>query len=130
MGEILSWIRNKSALLELGEEDIDRLHVICDEFISNIIKNAYCMDDLNTWTLDGILYEKPLMVVCRKTLGCVRVELTDWGRPFNPLGYSGDEDHGKKEGGHGIFIAVHLADDIAYLRKSGMNIVTVYIHTR
>ncbi|MGV8124224.1 MAG: ATP-binding protein [Candidatus Xenobiia bacterium LiM19] len=127
--DIISYIRE--GLLSSGCDDdvVNTAHVICDEFITNIIKNAYHRDVSDTHCIDGTVYAKPLNISYAKTLNQLSIELTDWGAPFNPLEYSGESSDEETHGGCGIHIARNLADSISYAREADKNILTFFIHT-
>ena len=123
--DIIAWITEGLRALDLGDETVNTAHVIGDEFITNIIKNAYQGETPAEHCIDGVSHIRPLQVSYRKTAEQVAVELTDWGRPFNPLDYAGDS--GQAHGGFGIDIARNLADTITYDRRDEKNILTFYL---
>jgi len=122
--EIMSVLREGLFSLGCDEDSVNTAHVICDEFITNIIKNAYGGDNSGPISIDGAVYEKPLRISYEKAPDHVCIEIADRGRPFNPLEYESDFS---EEGGCGIHIARSLADSIAYRRTAGENIVTFCI---
>jgi anti-sigma regulatory factor (Ser/Thr protein kinase) len=124
---MISYIREGLATLGCDTATRDRVHVICDEFITNIINHAYAKEPATSRDLDGHVYTKPLQISCTKASNQVAVELTDWGHPFNPLEYSGDPTGKRAHGGLGIGIAGNLADSIVYQRKNNKNILTCIV---
>lgn len=125
---MISYIREGLTALGCDTATLDRVHVICDEFITNIIKHAYDDEPGASRNIDG--NTKPLQIACRKEEDHVFVELTDWGYPFNPLEYSGHPSGKRTHGGLGIGIAGNLADSIVYRRTNGRNILTCSIKSR
>lgn len=103
---------------------VNTAHVICDEFITNIIKNAYSGNASGSFSIDNAIYDKPLRLSYRKAPDHICIEIADWGRPFNPLEY---ESYFSEGGGCGIHIARGLADSIEYRRTACENIVTFCI---
>ncbi|GEM_PF-1325753 len=140
--DIISYIREGLLSLGCDAETVNTAHVICDEFITNIIKNAYHDDVSDTHCIDGASYERPLKISYARTLNQLSIELTDWGLPFNPLEYSndssvekaqGDDENAQRgddqaHGGYGIDIAKNLADSITYDREPDRNILTFFIN--
>jgi len=122
--EITSYLREGLFSMGCDEDSVNTAHVICDEFITNIIKNAYSGDASGSFSIDDALYQKPLRLSFRKTPDHICVEIADWGRSFNPLEYESDFSEG---GGCGIHIARGLADSIEYRRTACENIVTFCI---
>ena len=125
--DMISSIREGLTALGCDTATRDRVHVICDEFITNIINHAYANESATIQDIDGHAYTKPLQISCTKTSNQVAVELTDWGHPFNPLEYSGDPTGKRAHGGLGIGIAGNLADSIVYQRTDDKNILTCIV---
>ena len=125
--DMISHIREGLTALGCDAATLDRVHVICDEFITNIIKHAYDKESVTIQKIDGRQYTKPLQISCTKASNQVAVELTDWGHPFNPLEYSGDPTGKRTHGGLGIGIAGNLADSIVYHRTDDTNILTCIV---
>lgn len=128
--EIISYIKDRLISLNLNDETVNTAHIICDEFVTNVIKNAYQKDASDTYCIDGIYYKKPLRIKLDKTLNRLSIELSDWGCPFNPLEHDDDISEKESGGGFGIHIAKNLADFIEYERKGDRNILTLYIDPR
>jgi len=127
--EMISYIKEGLMTLNFNDETVNTAHIICDEFITNIIKNAYESDLSDTYSINGANFQKPLKISYSKTedLKNLSIQLTDWGRPFNPLEYPDDLKDEQTHGGFGIHIAKNLADSIKYQREKGKNILTLFI---
>jgi len=125
--DIISYIRECLGSLGSDKEAVDTAHVICDEFITNIIKNAY--DDDSTRSIDGIVYKNPLHVTCHRNNEQLTIEFIDWGRPFNPLEYQDEVRDREAEGGFGIHIAKNLASHISYQRQVDKNVLLFKVYS-
>ena len=125
--EIISFIKEKLINLNFSEEAINTAHVVFDEFITNIILYAY-KNYKRDYSINGISYEKPLMISFKENLKNVIIEIADWGKPFNPLEYDRGFEDAMGAGGFGIHIAKNLAESIKYEREEGKNILTILIN--
>jgi serine/threonine-protein kinase RsbW len=115
---MLRWIREKLRDLPITHSEKNKLEVVSEEILVNIIHYAY-QDKIGKieilWT-----EQKPL----------VHIRFKDFGAPFNPLvnekppikSLSVDS---KDIGGLGIFFIKNLVDKIEYRYESGANILTV-----
>ncbi|MFW5820992.1 MAG: ATP-binding protein [Bacteroidota bacterium] len=123
--EIMAYIREELDALGCEKAIIDKAHVICDELITNIIKNAY--EGIERCNVEGMNCPKPLEIFCLRKLNGIIIKLADWGKPFNPLGYSGDPSEKAAHGGFGIGIVKGLADSIEYEFKNGRNLTEFFL---
>ena len=130
--KIISFVKEGLNLEGVENELLNIIHVICDEIITNVIKNAYRLDAPDLHLIEGELVEKPLLVSFRKlsSVSQIIIEFTDWGIPFNPLDHEVKIPDKKFNGGFGIFIAKSLADKIEYKRALDKNILTVLINSQ
>jgi len=103
----------------LSASDRGRVHVILDELFSNIVRHGY---DANrpTGTVE---------IVLRLDDRKLRIELTDDGRPFDPLSAApADLDlppARRPIGGLGIHIIRNLVGEAHYTREGGYNCLTL-----
>lgn len=125
---VISFIKEGLFSLGLNDETINRAHVICDEFITNIIKNAYCDENADTLNINGTDYTKPLQISYYQRANTLSIEITDWGRQFNPVEYCQGLIDEENPGGFGIPIAKNLSDEIQYRREYHKNILTISIN--
>jgi len=93
------------------------LHLILEEFLTNIIKYGY-----------GDKAEHTITVKIALTDGAISASIEDDGIPFNPLDAPEPDVHESLEtrriGGLGIFLVRKLTDVIAYERKDDKNIIS------
>lgn len=130
LSEILSHIKGELITSGCGKETVNTAHIICDEFITNIIRYAYAPDIFHIRDMNGKNIENPVEVSFQTESGRVSIEISDWGKPFDPLKYGGDSSPGRAHGGFGIRLARDLADSITYRRENRRNILTVSINNR
>ena len=118
--------RVNSALIDfLGEEGvrpegINRVRLVVEELLVNIIKHAFSDDARHT-----------IVLTLRTGPGSVSVLTEDDGRPFDPreappppLGRP-LEEHG--EGGYGIYIVKQMTSSLTYTRADGRNQVRAMV---
>ncbi len=132
LDKIIIFVKEGLKSKGIENELLNTIHVICDEIITNIIKNAYRMNIPDMHKRNDKLVEKPLLVLFRKQ-SCssqIIIEFTDWGVPFNPLDHELKIPDQNFHGGLGIFIAKNLADKIEYKRVVEKNILTVLINSK
>ncbi len=129
---IISFVKDGLHSEGIENELLDTIHVISDEIITNVIKNAYKMDSPDFHEVNDKLVEKPLLESFHKLpdISQIIIEFTDWGIPFNPLDHELTVPDKEFNGGFGIFIAKSLADKIKYRRELGKNILTVLIKSK
>jgi serine/threonine-protein kinase RsbW len=103
----------------LSASDRGRVLVILDELFSNIVRHGY---DANRPTCT---VEIVLALEDRK----LRIELTDDGRPFDPLSAAPPNldlpPAQRRVGGLGIHIVRNLVGEAHYTRKGGYNCLTL-----
>ncbi|MCK5685131.1 ATP-binding protein [bacterium] len=131
--KIILYIVKELESLRFDNETVNTTHVICDEIITNVIKNAYIEKPTDEYLIKGCLYKRPLQISCNKKKSDsnrVSIIFTDWGSAFDPLKYEGDSRDQLRHGGYGIHIAVNLAECIKYKRENSKNILTVYMSSK
>jgi len=115
---MLRWIRDKLRELPITASDKNKLEVVSEEILVNIIRYAY----------QGKIGKIEILWAEKKPL--VHIRFKDFGTPFNPLvnekppikSLSMDS---KDIGGLGIFFIKNLVDKIEYRHENGANILTV-----
>ena len=90
------------------------VHLAIDEIVSNIIRHGAAADETPR-----------LAVTVAVDEGALRVEVTDTGKPFNPLAAQPPRTAGRLSdrpiGGLGIHLVKNLMDRIEYRRTNGRN---------
>lgn len=94
-----------------------QLELALEEALANVVHHAYGDEG------------GPLDLMCGADEGAFLVEIADDGPPFNPLEVNespveGDLDD-LEPGGLGIFLILKLADEAAYRRESGRNVLSL-----
>ncbi len=128
--KIITYIKDMIIKLGFDNKTANVAHIVCDELITNIIKNSYPADKPDTHIIANNTYIKPLQILCSKKTNdsiSLVIELTDWGIHFDPHKHQPSKKAGKFEGGVGISIAKALTDHIKYTRKNNKNILRIYI---
>ena len=103
---------------KISTNDAKKINLVTEELFTNIVFYAY--DDNKEHKID-ILFENP-------ESGCIRITLSDDGKPFNPLERSDNDDLSKpleerQPGGLGLHLIKKIANHIMYLRKDEKNII-------
>ena len=124
LSEIISHIRKGIIDLGFDDETVSTAHIVCDEFITNIIKNAYPDKYPDTHCIKGLSYKKPIKISYSKIKNQLFIKLIDWGVSFNPLKHYDDFEGDQTHGGVGIYIAVNFVNSISYCRENQKNIST------
>ena len=115
---MLRWIRDKLRELPITASDKNKLEVVSEEILINIIRYAY-QDEIGK-----------IEIVWAQKKPLVHIKFKDFGIPFNPLvnekppikSLSMDS---KDIGGLGIFFIKNLVDKIEYRHENGENILTI-----
>lgn len=91
------------------------LELACEEALMNVISHAYKNGD------------GELTLICRTGEDSLEVIIRDSGVPFNPLTVTKETPLKNKtaEGGLGIVLLLHSADDVNYRRLNEQNILTL-----
>ena len=117
------------AIEELAENEnwpkelVFQIGLVLEELEMNIINHAYEKDDC----LSGRAGSR---IVLRSDADRLTIEITDDGKPFNPLqdAKKPDLDAGleeRKVGGLGVHLVRKLMDEISYRREDGQNRLTL-----
>jgi len=105
----------------LAAEDLMHLELCVEEAVVNICEYAYPGGGgqvaLRLW----------------RDPGCVTVEISDNGEPFDPLAVAAPDTTQSPEerpiGGLGVFLIRELMDEIRYERVHDANVLTMVMHT-
>jgi anti-sigma regulatory factor (Ser/Thr protein kinase) len=110
---MLVWIRERISKY-FAQRDLERVELASEEAIINIIKHGY-NKDVKRITIKIELND------------FVDVTFIDSAKAFNPLEHSPKriKEHVKKknEGGLGIYLMLHLVDEVSYERNDKKNIL-------
>lgn len=109
--------RRVAAGAEFSSGDLETLDLVIEEIVVNIARYAYDSSD-----------GEAELACCVAGPRKLALEISDEGRPFNPLGVEPpDLSRGLGErtaGGLGIFLVRSIAESIAYMRDSGRNVLS------
>jgi anti-sigma regulatory factor (Ser/Thr protein kinase) len=105
--------------LNLQPGAVMKLELALEELLTNIVNYAYTDDGAGE-----------MMVGCAvEDDGNLRIIITDWGAPFDPLaGEDPDLSQSLEErqiGGLGIFLVRQIVDEIHYEREEDRNVLTL-----
>ena len=102
----------------INVRDIYAVKLSIDEAVTNIIEHAYPNKE-GTIRIRATLSSKGNFVV----------DIMDWGKPFDPTTTEDPNTeialNERKEGGLGIFFIKKFMDEVKYVRKDNMNLLTV-----
>lgn len=105
----------------IDELILNKICIVIDEILTNIIKYAYVDDQQNHIDIE-----------CRVEPNRIHITFEDDGDEFNPLMYRIPDPHvsidNKTVGGLGILLMKELTDEIDYIRSNQKNIVTVVMY--
>jgi serine/threonine-protein kinase RsbW len=101
-------------------KDVYAVQLSVDEACTNIIEHAYSSKEEGTIVIRCVL---------SKTEGKLVVNITDWGAPFDPTTLPKPDTQSsldeRKEGGLGIYFMRKFMDEISYIRRDDMNLLTL-----
>lgn len=121
-----SFLRERSAALEISELLLERLALVLEEMVANIGSYAYPkgVGDMEVGC-DLLLQEPP-------TPARLCILLRDWGVPFDPLDRDSpdlDADlESRPVGGLGIYLIRQLTDHCEYRRNGDANEFRAYLN--
>jgi sigma-B regulation protein RsbU (phosphoserine phosphatase) len=118
LGGLRKWLRDCVQSVDdcLGEDDLARLEITCDEVLANCAEHA--ADD------DG--HATPVQVEIRVFQDHAMVEFRHRGPAFDPLSVPSPLFDGSREGGFGIYIVLRSTDDVHFGREpDGTNVTTL-----
>jgi|SRR5580693_7734705 anti-sigma regulatory factor (Ser/Thr protein kinase) len=111
------FIRGGADACGIAPGEIDKLDLVMEEILVNVARYAYGPD---TGTTEVTYWQT--------SPGRLRVEISDQGRPFNPLAAGPpDLSRGLADrpiGGLGVFLARNLVGSMAYRREDGRNVLS------
>jgi len=101
----------------LTEAQVHKLDLLIEELLVNVIHYAYAPGESGQAAMGYAVVEPQ----------CLRVEIQDSGKEFNPL-EAGDPDlelstEDRPIGGLGIYLVKTMADSVSYRREDGKNIL-------
>ena len=102
--------------LQCPEAVQSQIDLVVEELISNICKHGYKHTDEPGEVQVAYAYNaNPSTIV---------ISVTDWGVPFDPLGYQQPKNAtGINESGIGIRLVINNVDDISYVRDDDCNVI-------
>lgn len=120
--ESLELLRSRAAahaaLCGCSAKRVREVELAVEEALVNIFTHAY-----------GEGEEGEVVMACREVSGTLEIEISDWGRPFDPAAFPPpalvETLAGRKVSGMGIPILKRYADAVAYERVGDQNILTV-----
>ncbi len=111
------FVRAGAAACGIASAEIEKLDLVMEEILMNVARYAYAPDT-----------GKAEVAHWPTSPGRLRVEISDQGRPFDPLTADlPDLSRGLADrpiGGLGVFLVRTLVDSIAYRREDGRNILS------
>lgn len=118
LSQVLKTISDFALKSGASEEKVGQIELVLEEILVNIINYAY-PDEPGTIE---IRYQ-------RSQTSQLKLEIIDHGIPFDPLSTPDVDTEAPLEersiGGLGIFLIRNIAEDVAYQRQHGKNILTV-----
>jgi anti-sigma regulatory factor (Ser/Thr protein kinase) len=117
LDEFRQFVRAGAAACGIASPEIDKLDLVMEEILMNVARYAYAPEtgiaEVTRW---------------QTSPGRLRVEISDEGRPFDPLAADPpDLSRGLLErpiGGLGVFLVRTLVDSMAYRREDGRNVLS------
>ncbi|MFC5449774.1 ATP-binding protein [Paenibacillus aestuarii] len=114
------FLRSLSAAMNIDDQTLNLLNLVCDELVTNIIMYGYPLEERRMHTI-------------RIDIGMVAdgwgLQITDWGVAFNPLSKADPRlDLGVEErqiGGLGIHFVRRVMDGMRYERVGSENVLTM-----
>jgi len=118
LDSFLAFLLEKAKSCGASQELLGDIKLSMEELLTNIFFYAYPDDEGHVevaWSAESE--------------GRLRIEVTDWGMPFDPLAFKAPDlelDFAERDiGGMGIFLARQLADQMSYRRSRDANHLTV-----
>jgi serine/threonine-protein kinase RsbW len=117
LAEFRRFVRDGAAESGIAPQEIDKLDLVIEEILVNVARYAY-RPEVGT-----------VEVAWRRlAAGKLHIEITDSGRPFDPLQADPpDFSRGLADrpiGGLGVFLARTLVESMAYRREEGRNVLS------
>ena len=115
LASIRTFIEKQTTQAGLDEKQSYNVILSCYEACSNLMRHSL-MPDMN------------IILTATHLANILKIEITDYGKPFNPLTYSetdiSERLHSFKRGGLGIHIIKSLIDEITYTSTTAGNTLT------
>jgi serine/threonine-protein kinase RsbW len=115
--EFRRFVRGGAAACGIASGEIDKLDLVMEEILVNVARYAYGQE---TGTTE--------VAYCQMLPGRLRIEISDQGRPFNPLVAEWPDLSGgladRPIGGLGVFLVRTLVESMAYRREDGRNVLS------
>lgn len=90
----------------LNEDRISMIELAVTEVVTNIIRHAY-----------GGVSDKPIEINVGFENNALMIEFLDQGKGFDPEQAPPPKFDGSREGGFGLYIISHIADDVVYEKR-------------
>ncbi len=90
----------------LNEDRISMIELAVTEVVTNIIRHAY-----------GGVSDKPIEISIGFENNALMIEFLDQGKSFDPDRAPPPKFDGSREGGFGLYIISHIADDVVYEKR-------------
>ena len=113
----LDHVASEVARIEADARIANRLSVIVDEMVANMIRHDPLLDAGTTFRIE-----------MRREGDAIRMILSDPGTEFNPLGFMHAET--PEIGGHGISVIKNLSREVSWRRAGGRNVLEVVVDAR
>jgi serine/threonine-protein kinase RsbW len=115
--EFRRFVRGGADACGIAPGEVDKLDLVMEEILINVARYAYIPEmgtaEVTYW---------------QTSPGRLRVEISDQGRPFDPLAADPpDLSRGLADraiGGLGVFLVRNLVDSMAYRREDGRNVLS------
>ena len=115
---LVTAVESFGASTGLSDALLFRVMLALDEVVTNIVRHAFDDDDMHEIT-----------ITITVDAGVVTVVVADSGRPFDPRTVPPADVHAPLEhrriGGLGVHLVRSLAQDMAYRRTHGRNVLTL-----
>jgi serine/threonine-protein kinase RsbW len=115
---LVTAVESFGASADLSDALLFRVMLALDEVVTNIMRHAFDDDDVHEIT-----------ITITADAGVVTIVVADGGRPFDPHTVPLADVHAPLEhrpiGGLGVHLVRSLAQDMAYRRTDGRNVLTL-----
>lgn len=114
----IQWADGAFRVAQLPERTRLELHLALDEVVTNVARYAYPDSE-----------PRRIALSIAREPGRLRVVVSDWGTPFNPLRHVYMPEDApiadRRIGGLGIFLVTQVVDRVQYRRRDGRNTLTL-----
>lgn len=101
--EAREWVAGQARSAGFGPEAVGEIELALTEALANVIEHGYGGDG-----------SRRIVVGAAPCDGGLRVSVRDWGRDFDPAGYSPRDLDDPGEGGYGVYLMEQLMDDVTW----------------